>query len=517
MKLITNNFKTAIKEMGRQIDAKITYTDNGDTIELGGDELNSITLHYETDILKSIMKQLDIDSNTDIPLGTIFSFEFGVLVNGSYEYINYGNFIVKSSEKQEDLKSYKIICYDKMLYSMIDYEDLGITYPITIRNYLNTICTHLGLTFANSSDIFVNYNKEIDKELYLDENGNSLNYTFRDVLDELSQVTASNICINNDDELEVKYINNTNDTIDEEYLKDVNVDFGELYGAINTITFKRSADADIITKSIPENLPDEDKKEIVISDNQILNESNRGDYIDGILTQLYGLRYYVNDYASTGITYYEPLDKYNVSIGNNTYDCLMLNDEIIITQGLVENIHTEIPEEAKTDYTTASKDDRTMLRTELKVNKQEGTITGIVSSQDSLAQRVTTAEATLDTQGARLDIATTNIDPVTGDVLALKRTNYEFGANGIIIDDEQGFKSVKNTTGDYYYENDTMIGKYTKDGSVQKDIALFGRYYYGIDENLDVENFTKDDAMFVGQLYEDGNGEDAFGHFWNSN
>ena len=60
-----------------------------------------------------------------------------------------------------------------------------------------------------------------------------------------------------------------------------------------------------------------------------------------------------------------------------------------------------------------------------------------------------------------------------------------------------------------------MIGKYTKDGSVQKDFALFGRYYYGIDENLDVENFTKDDAMFVAQLYEDGNGEDCFGHFYN--
>lgn len=515
MKAVSNNYKTEIKELGRELDSKITYTQNGTQIELGVDDLNSISLHYEGDLLKSVMKQLDIDSNVDIPLGTILTYQFGIKVNGTYEYINYGNFVVKSSEKQEDLNSYKITCYDKLLYSMVDYEDLGITYPITIRNYLNAICTHLGITFANSSDIFVNYDKEIQRELYLDENGNSLNYTFRDVLDELSQVTASNICINNDDELEVRYINNTQDTIDEEYFKDVNVNTAELYGPINTITFKRSADSDVISVSNPVDLQDDLKKEIVISDNQILNESNRGDYIDAILTQLYGLQFYTNDFASTGITYYELCDKYNVSINGNTYDCLMLNDEINITQGLEENIHTEIPGEAKTEYNTASKDDRTLLRTELIVNKQEGRITGIISSQDNLAQRLNSAEATLTEQGARLNIATSHIDPVTGDVLELKRTNYELGANGLIIDDEQGYKSIKNTTGDYYYENDTMTGKYTKDGAVFKDLGLFGRYYYGIDENLDVENFTKDDAMFVAQLYEDGNGEEAFGHFYN--
>ena len=513
MKTITNDYKTNIKEIGREITASVTYTISGISYTLGEEELNDVSMHYEGGLLKSVMKQLDLDSNIDIPLGTEIQAQFGLKVNGVYEYINLGDYIVYSSEKQEDLRSYKIVCYDKMLYAMKDYEDLEIAYPITIKNYINTICTHLGLTFANASDTFVNYDKEIPSELYLDADGNSLNYTYRDVFSELAQVTASTICINNDDELEIRYINDTNDTIDEEYLKDVNVNFGEVIGPINTISFKRGADADVITKSIPENLPDADKIEIAINDNQILNDSNRDEFIDEILTELYGLTYSINDFTSTGITYYELCDKYNVSIDNNTYTCIMFNDEINITQGLQELVHTNRPEENTTDYQTASQTDRTRTRTELKVDKVNGQITALVSTTDDLDNRMDSAEATLDSQGARLDIVSTNIDE-EGNVTALKRTNYEFGGDGIIIE-SGGYKSVKNTTGDYYYDNDTMIGKYTKDGSVQKDLALFGRYYYGIDEDLDVENFTKDDAMFVGQLYTDNNGEEGFGHFYN--
>ena len=515
MKYITQNFKNEIKENGREIDNKVTFTSNGIQVELGAENLNSLVLHYEGNILKSVMKQLDIDSNIDIPLGTQITAQFGLKVNGTYEYINLGNFIVYSSEKQEDLNSYKIVCYDKLLYSKIDYENLGITYPITIRNYINSICTHLGLTFANSTDTFPNYNKEIQNELYLDENGNSLNYTFRDVLSELAQVTASTICINDNDELELRYINETNDTINEEYFKDVNVNFGELTPPINTITFKRSADSDAISLSNPLDLSDDLKNEIVISDNQILNGEDRADYLSDILNQLYGLTYSLNDFSSTGITYYELCDKYNVVIGENTYPCIMFNDEIEIMQGLQEFVHTDMPEESETDYNTTTQDDRTKLRTELIVNKQQGTITGIVSEQDELEQRVSQTELNITSQGAKIDILSTNIDEETGNVLKVKTTSYELSEDGFVIDDGSGFKSVDNTTGKYYYDNNVMIGKYTKDGSVQKDMALFGKYYYGIEEDVNVETFTKDDAMFVAQLYEDEDGEVAFGHFFN--
>lgn len=177
--------------------------------------------------------------------------------------------------------------------------------------------------------------------------------------------------------------------------------------------------------------------------------------------------------------------------------------------------NTEIGLEERTENVSKNSQEAFRKYARTNIDNLEGQIQLAAGNINSLEQRVNSAELTLDSQGARLDIATTNIDPLTGDITSLKTTSYELSEEGFIIDDGSGYKSIKNTTGDYYYDNDTMIGKYTKDGSVQKDFALFGRYYYGIDENLDVENFTKDDAMFVAQLYEDSDGEQGFGHFSN--
>ena len=196
MKIHTNDFKNELIKFGREIDCIISYELNGETIELGSSELNSITPHYEGSILKSVMKQLDIESNVEIPKETVLNCQFGLKVNGEYEYLSFGNYVVYDVEKQEDTKDYKITCYDKILYSMKSYESMNISYPITVRNYINQICNKLGLTFKNINDEFANYDKEITTELYLDSDGNDLGYTFRDVLDELAQVTASTICIN---------------------------------------------------------------------------------------------------------------------------------------------------------------------------------------------------------------------------------------------------------------------------------------------------------------------------------
>ena len=377
MKAHSNEFKNIIKKNGRQLDSKITYTLNSVNVEVGKEQLNSITPTYQGALLKSVMKELDIDSNVYIPEKTILNYQFGVKVNGEYEYINFGNYVVYKVEKQEDTNSYKLTCYDKMLYSMIDYEKMDITYPISIRDYIKAICDKLGITFANSNDTFANYDKQIQNELYLDSDGNSLGYTFRDVFDELSQVTASCICINENDELEIRYINDTSDTIDEEFLKDVNINFGEKYGAINTIVLSRSADSDNIY--YPEVLP-ESPCEFKISDNQIMNFNDRSDYLPDIYNKLNGLEFYINDFSSTGICYYELLDRYNVQIGDNTYSCVMLNDEINITQGLEENIYTEMPEETQTDYTKADKTDRRINQVYIIVDKQNNEIQSVVKT-----------------------------------------------------------------------------------------------------------------------------------------
>lgn len=376
MKTHTSSFKEQIKLIGKEIDSRITF---GDTV-LGKDDLNAVTPSYQGAILKSVMKQLDIDSNVAIPIGTILKYEFGLKVNGEYEYINYGNYVVYSIERQEDTNSYKIVCYDKLLYSMLDYVKLPITYPISIRDYINAISTALGLTFANKNDTFANYDKQIQADLY-----DGLGYTFRDVLDELAQVTASTICLNNNDELEIRYITETNDTIDEEFLKDVNVNFGEKFGAVNTIVLSRSGDSDSVY--YPSVLPS-NPYEIKISDNQIMNGNDRADFLPDIYNKLNGLEFYTNDFVSTGIIYYDLCDRYSVKVGDNTYSCVMFNDEVLVTQGLEENVYTELPEQTETDYKHASKDDRMINQVYIIAKKNEAEILALVSTTETIQKEI---------------------------------------------------------------------------------------------------------------------------------
>ena len=391
MKTHTIDFKNQLTELGRELRGVITY--NNTTLE---EEIYSITPHYNADLLKSVMKQLDIELSVDIPLNTIINCQIGIKVNEQYEMLNYGNYVVYKSEKQEDTNTYKLTCYDKMLYSMKKNEDLGVDYPIKIKDYLIALGNKIGLSVANTT--FYNQDMKIPSELYLGQE-----YTYRDILDEIAQATGSIICLNENDEIQVKYPTQTNDTIDEEFLKDVNVDFGQMYGAINTIVLSRSGESDNVY--YPETLP-ENPIEIKIKDNQIMNFNNRSDYLEGIYNALNGLYYYINDFTSTGILYYDVGDLYNVRIGENTYQCLMLNDEVNVTTGIEEIIHTDMPEKSETDYSKADKTDMRINKTYLIVDKQNQKIESVVNSVTEQNNKISQITQTVDEVNSKIsDIA----------------------------------------------------------------------------------------------------------------
>lgn len=492
MRIHTNDFKNKSKSMGKEIDNIITY--GSTTLH---DELYSISRHYEASILKSVMKQLDIESSVDIPLGTVLNYQYGVKVGNAYEYLNYGNYVVYKSEKQEDTGTYKITCLDKILYSMKDYEAMNITYPITIRNYINAICNKLGLVFSNINDEFTNYNKEIQNELYLDSQGNSLGYTFRDVLDELAQVTASIICINEDtDELEVRYPNETNDIIDEEFLKDVNVKFGKVFGAVNVVTLSRSAGADNI--SYPSTLP-QNPCEIKIVDNQIMNWNDRDEYLFNIYNRLYGMNYYINDFSSVGVMYYDLYDKYNIQIGEQTYNCIMLNDEINITSGVEELIHTDMPETTETDYTKSDKTDRKINQTYLIVDKQNQVIESVVTNVNTQNNKISQITQTVDELNQKIqDIADITI--------AGETTQASMILNGI---NESEPISVNvhpiGTNISYLYPRDNL---YPSDTLFMTDRKI--RFIRTYDDEGTIETENIDYELPDDLLYYDSNNYDEF-------
>ena len=480
MKTHTNSFKEQIKEMGRELDSLITF---GDT-ELGVEQLNSVTPSFQSSILKSAMKQLEIDSNVDIPVGTILNYKFGVKVNEEYEYLDFGKYVVYKSEKQEDTLSYKITCYDKMLYTMKEYKSLeNGTFPMSVRDYLTNLCLDCGLLFIDTKKEFANYDKIIENDLYA-----NLGYTYRDIFDELAQVTASIICLNKNDSVEIRYLNDTQDTIEEEFLKDINVNFGEKYGPINSIVLSRSGESDNIYKQDAESIEANGLCEIKIIDNQIMNFNDRADYLPAILERLNGLEYYTNDFSSTGVGYYDIFDKYYVQIGDNVYDCIMFNNEFLVTQGLQENIYTEIPKNSETDYTKATEDDRLLRKTYIIVDKQMQEIRATVSSLEGLSDDVENLDERLKSiDGKQTEISgqmtefSQNLNSFGLRVVNIENNGVTKVQNTLVTIDIEGIKVATNesaistliTNNSFIIKNyDELLAQFNNDGSVLDNLTV---------------------------------------------
>ena len=198
MRKHTKEFKSSISTFGRELDSKITVL--GTELILEKEDLFSITPITNSTLLKTVMKEVDFESKKQIGIGQEVNVKSGVKVNGEYEYIDYGNYSVYKSEYKAETDTYSHICYDKMLKTMIDYTPLDITYPINLREYINAIATKCGLEFADKNSAFANYNTSINEDHF--SNGN---YTFRDVLDYIAQLVGGWLCINDNDELEIRY------------------------------------------------------------------------------------------------------------------------------------------------------------------------------------------------------------------------------------------------------------------------------------------------------------------------
>lgn len=201
-------------------------------------------------------------------------------------------------------------------------------------------------------------------------------------------------------------------------------------GPINSVVLARASDSDRIYKKDQKSIDKNGLCELKISENQFMNFNDRSDYLQGLADKLFGVEYYINDFVSTGIMYYDLLDMYNIEIFGKTYNCLMLNDEQDITQGLEENIHTDRPEKSETDYTKADKTDRKLNQTTLIVDKQKQQIQGVTSQIGDRSNKTTTITADIDGLNSKV----TNIADLTNTVSGIKIITLENCVEGKLLE-----------------------------------------------------------------------------------
>ncbi len=364
MYTITDNFKTAIRGSARQVRARIL---NGEDIIADTDDLQSLEIISDGSLCRTVMRQAKCvyfgDHNM---LGNWVSPEVGVVLpNATTEYINYGGFkVVEVTEDIGGLTSTAKL-YDRMYEALQPYA-LTPTYPITLLQLLQAICTELGWTLATTT--FANSTISIERELFTESQ-----LTYRQVLDMIAEASGTIIFFNKDDELELKTISDSVlETLTTGDL--ISLKLETMYGELNSVVLSRQPQEDNIVQKDDESIAIYGLNEFKIVNNYIL-DNDRETYITPIFNVLNGIKYYPFKAQTIGLGYYEVGDRIKVTdLGGNQYEVLVMNINLKVSGSLIETIEAKIPEKTSTNYDYAGIIGRTIKNTEIKVDKQQGEI-----------------------------------------------------------------------------------------------------------------------------------------------
>lgn len=437
-------FKDIIQSVGKQIEKKVYYYDYlNNRVDINEDNIEEIKVAFNCSIVGTLMKSATITLKEIINTTNAIYVDITAKYDEYEETKTYGPYYLYNIEYNADDKTYVHECYDYMLKTMVEYKPINITYPTTVQNFYNTLVNELDLT---SNANLVNGRNILEYDIY-----NGTGYTYRSVLEDIAQANGILLYIE-DNELKEGTLSSDNEvTIDDDILKNSNIDFGKTFGPINLVTLSRAGDSDNIY--YPSIIP-EDLHEFKIADNVMLSENNRDSFIVGIYNKLQGLSYDVFDTELVGYGGFEPLQKINFVTGNNTYTSYVFNNEITYTASYNEVIYTDEPKESETNYSVADTTDNRINQAYIIVNKQNQTITSVVSQVDGQNEKISQLTQTVDELkseiGGAADI-TTSVEG-TG-TIELKN----------ILASETIYLQIKPTLVDINYKitNQTIVGTNT--------------------------------------------------------
>ena len=187
---------------------------------------------------------------------------------------------------------------------------------------------------------------------------------------------------------------------------------------------------------------------------------------------------------STGIVYYELCDRYNVVIGENTYSCVMFNDEILITQGLEENVFTELPKESITDYTKADKTDKRINQAYIMVDKQNQRIDSVTSEITEQNNKITQITQTANDLNISVSNQQTTFDSLSNKIVELEGTledmSFNFSTKGLAIGTSSDVtNSLFDNTGVKVYNYNTLTAIFNNKGSGVDKLIVTGTAQIG--------------------------------------
>jgi len=149
MIVVSNDFKTAMKQPIKELDAYITEDNNNIRSE---NDLISFKISCDTGMCKSAMRKLEAKYIGEHNLlGKWVQAGFGVkLPSGAVEYLDYGSFLITEITTVKDTGITTVVGYDKMVSSMREYSKLEVEYPMSLLDYTKLLCNACNLELGNN-------------------------------------------------------------------------------------------------------------------------------------------------------------------------------------------------------------------------------------------------------------------------------------------------------------------------------------------------------------------------------
>ena len=388
---VTDTIKEAYSKSTTQYD-KIVLDDEEyaiNNVELDDDCYEEGNI-FGTAIAKAL--SFEIDSNVDLE-GKEFKYYTGIKTSIGIEWINLGTFITQDVEINDTTGIATINAMDYMLKTNIEYtSDLQYSNNnVTLGQVAQEACSKAGIILATTD--FPNISFIVDSNQF--EQGTLI----RQVISAIAQITGTVAKIKNDDKLyfitpkitgTVRKVFNLSDYSEAEIKRATQ--------PINLVSLGMSdVEGENVVMKDEQSILLNGENSLVINDNPFAyTEAKRQQLITAIFNAVKGFEYKAYEMTVQGLSYLETLDNIQiVDFEGNTYNSFLFRFYHKSPRGLETEISAPSITKATVAYQNVATAEQIARRTEIIVNKQEQTITGIIESQGEYEEQLTQVEQTV--------------------------------------------------------------------------------------------------------------------------
>ena len=331
-----------------------------------------------------------------------FQYETGVLINGVFEYISLGNFIVTETEEGDTTDITKVTAMDYMLKTNTIYETNLNYSTATLLDVLQEVCTNCGLYLATTT--FTNSSFRVDSNQF---EKNTLN---RQVIQAVAQVSGCIAKIKSDNKLYLINPNQIEDVSQVFTLREYSeADIKRLTHPLNLVSLTNSQiEGENITLRDETSIAQNGENALIINDNPFAyNQDKRTQLITPLFNAVKGFEYKSYSFKFQMLPWIETLDKVQFLDKNgNIYNSYVFRFNYKSPNGVESTI--EAPSETRATIAYQNIPDALEIakRTEILVDKQNQIIESVVSNVTSQNNKISQVQQTVDELNSKIsDIA----------------------------------------------------------------------------------------------------------------